>query len=173
MSAVTISDLIATIALLVSAWVHFSTKWALKRYEKPLTSLIKKEIRIRNHRHEFKLTFKNIGKHPLNDLHIRYGFAVSTKPENLIKFLDVTVANRIDPEGTFSLMFNGNFVLIRDKPQIVIFVKCAYTDEYEPNKKVPPDKFWLNYEPGSNDITLSRNDDKKIIESYVTEFYDE
>jgi len=181
----TISALAALTALGFSIFIYVRTRKILKRFERPLISLFRHESKAKlietppTLNVSIQYLFKNIGKHPAQNLRAKVGACQKDKPQDFSHVFDRSAANRIDMGGVFGL--NQNFtqnVQLEGKKyhlqkiELYIYIFVAYEDTFDPEKKYY-DEFLLRFVPVEALAYNATLQEKIILAPFISSVYEE
>jgi hypothetical protein len=128
-----------------------------------------------------KFEFKNIGKHPAGNIRMKMGWSPKDKLSEFKNTNDVTMANRLDPDGIITLpqAFGVPIEVIKveekkgvviEENNIYIYGFMIYEDEFRINA-VYCDEFWLKYQIGTPKVNHCTMQDKITLLPYVISIY--
>ena len=122
-----------------------------------------------------RIIFKNVGKHPADNVRWQVWYALLNKPERLEKTRDETMANVFYPECTFTWKPTLVLGLSTDeekfktkKRKIFFYVKLDYNDRFHETRKYTND-IYLVYETGSGFIGSATVEIKNVFQKYLDE----
>lgn len=176
------SAISAFLALCFSIVVYYQTRQLLGPTERPVICISRLPVNYKINEEEKKVLwilnfiYKNIGKNPASNLRIRVAFCKEGNEQSLKQYVDVSSANRIDPNQEFSivhaisqgLQIDGDKKIISHS-QCYFYVLVTYQDTW--TKKDYDDPYYLIYKSGESSAGHATEQDKIKIEPYVNALY--
>lgn len=179
--AALVSAISACIAVIFALLIHLATRRLLKRIERPIISLdtpqckpsliSESQIRV-----DLKFPFKNIGKNPAQYLEIHAGMCPKKAPQLFKNCADISMANRIDPQGHFTWETHFKYTPIPGKElqstkiDFLLYILLTYKDMFDPHKEYY-DGFYLEYTVGDTTAVDSTMENRLALKPYIEEVY--
>lgn len=122
---------------------------------------------------DFNLKFKNVGKHPAENLRMRVWAAPLSRPDQFKKCHDSIATNVIHPEETFSWnpkrfvpLVKGEKKVGVKKEKIFMYIRFDYHDTLNPTN-VYDDDLYVSYTIGSGSAGHSSAEQKSIFQKHL------
>lgn len=165
------SAITALIAIIVACYIHHITYQLLEPLERPIITIIgtecsSEDTKDKGTKINLSIIFRNIGKHPAENLRLREYFALLDKPEKLKKGYDFQAANVWDQGYSRNWTAPLYVPFEIQKSQIFIYVKLTYADHLQPTEEYSRDFFCI-YQIEKNHISEANLDTKKRFQPYI------